>query len=130
MVGMPNQATFWNQLIESGYGWLDLMIRVVLFGCIGGIWSVVCFVACVVPINKYLVLAVPCLVQIVLTYLLSLSFLPKTLQMLNPGNLMLKAKIQDNWDGGISYVLVYSLVVLALGIGGYRVGLERRRHYG
>lgn len=128
--GMDGFVIFWQGLVQKGLGWLDLAIRVMLFGCIGGIWSIVCFALCSFSLNKYLIIAIPCLLVIVLPYVIALPFMPAAMQYLDPGFLMLKGGIQDNWDGGISHVLLYTLCVLILGMLLYRTGLERRRIHG
>ncbi len=118
--------SFWEKMVINGHGKWNLYIRVILLSCYGGIWSLMAYVLSLFVKNKYVIVATPAIIQMLLSYITMLPIWAEKLWILDPGQLGFTGNIQMMVGGGIPYAVIYEgVVVCVLTFLGY-YGIRRR----
>lgn len=116
--------SFYLDLIESGYGWVVLLAKSVLYSCYGSVWALVSLVASGFIDNRYVIAVLPFFLERLLMYGLSLV----NLDIWHPYNLSLPLKdwVLKQMGGGIPFCLSYFIILCTISFILFRRQMEKQ----
>ena len=125
-----NIFSFWDNMEKNGACVASLIVRCLSYCFYGGIWSLMSFVLSLSLRNKYVVVATPVIMELLMSYLFMLPLIREYTWFFDPGQLTLSGNVQEFWGGGIPFVVLYECAIIFLLAVAGNIILRRKYIYG